>query len=64
MTNLAEEGLIWLDPKKHAWTWDIEGIDAKGFTDNFVDLMVARLSRLPSNAQETLKRLACFGNNA
>ena len=64
LTNLAEEGLIWLDPKKHAWTWDIEGIDAKGFTDNLVDLMVARLSRLPSNAQEALKRLACFGNNA
>lgn len=64
LTNLAEEGLIWRDPKTHAWVWDLEGIDAKGFTDNLVDLMVGRLRRLPSSAQDALKLLACLGSHA
>jgi predicted ATPase/signal transduction histidine kinase len=64
LTNLAEEGLIRLDPKSHLWTWHLEGIDAKCFTDNLVDLMVARLKRLPSSTQDALKLMACLGNNA
>jgi PAS domain S-box-containing protein len=64
LTNLAEEALVRRDPKTHAWTWDLEGINAKGFTDNLVDLMVGRLRRLPSSAQDALKLLACLGSNA
>ena len=64
LTNLAEEGLISLDAKTREWTWDLEGIDAKGFTDNLVDLMLERLKRLPSSAQDTLKSLACLGSNS
>ena len=64
LTNLAEEALIRRDFKTYAWTWDLEGIDAKGFTDNLVDLMVGRLRRLPSSAQDALKLLACLGRNA
>ncbi len=64
LTNLAEEALIRREPKTHAWTWDLEGIGAKGFTDNLVDLMVGRLRRLPSSAQDALKLLACLGSNA
>ena len=64
LTILSEEGLIALDPKTRAWTWSLAGINAKGFTDNLVDLMLERLKRLPSSAQETLKLLACLGNYA
>lgn len=64
LTNLSEEGLLHLNPKTREWTWDLEGIDAKGFTDNLVDLMIGRLKRLPSNAQDTLKLLACLGSQA
>src|SRR5262249_25269087 len=64
LTNLAEEGLIILDPKTRQWTWDLERIDAKGFTDNVVDLMLERLKRMTSSAQDTLKLLACLGSNA
>ena len=64
LTTLAEEGLVALDSKTRAWTWDREGINAKGFTDNLVDLTLGRLRRLPSDAQETLKLLACIGDNA
>jgi PAS domain S-box-containing protein len=64
LTTLAEEDLIGLDRKTNAWTWDLAGINAKGFTDNLVDLMLGRLRRLQPNAQDTLKLLACLGNNA
>jgi predicted ATPase len=39
-------------------------IRAKGFTDNVVDLMVGKLSRLPDKTQDALKLLACLGNAA
>jgi predicted ATPase len=39
-------------------------IRAKGFTDNVVDLMVGKLSRLPDKTQDALKLLASLGNAA
>jgi len=44
---LADEGLIAFDRGKKAWSWDLARIQAKGFTDNVVDLMVGKLKRLP-----------------
>ena len=64
LTILAEEGLVAFDPKTRAWTWDRAGINAKGFTDNLVDLMLGRLRRLPSSAQDAVKFLACLGDYA
>jgi PAS domain S-box-containing protein len=61
---LAEEGLIVFDPGKAAWTWDLARIQAKGFTDNVVDLMVCKLNRLPDQTRDALKLLACLGNMA
>jgi PAS domain S-box-containing protein len=64
LTALAEEDLIAFDSMTRAWTWDNVGINAKGFTDNLVDLMLGRLRRLPSSVQDALKILACLGDNA
>jgi PAS domain S-box-containing protein len=61
---LAEEELIAFDQSKAAWSWDLARIRAKGFTDNVVDLMVGKLSRLPDKTQDALKLLACLGNTA
>src|SRR5271156_1290526 len=61
---LAEERLLIFDRDENLWRWDIARIRAKAYTDNVVDLMVARLSRLPKNAQNALKQLACLGNSA
>src|SRR5262249_29491297 len=37
---------------------------AKGYTDNVVDLMVEKLTRLPADTQQALQQQACLGNIA
>jgi PAS domain S-box-containing protein len=59
---LAEECLLVFDHGSSSWTWDLERIRAKGYTDNVVDLMVGKLRRLPADTQKTLRLLACLGN--
>jgi predicted ATPase/signal transduction histidine kinase/CheY-like chemotaxis protein len=64
MIELAEEGLLALDPVGVAWAWDTDRIRAKNYTANVVDLVVHRLNRLSTAAQDALKHLACLGNMA
>ena len=62
VTALAEEGLLAFDPDAAAWTWDLDKIRAKGYTENVVDLMVGKLKRLPDATQNVLRQLASLGN--
>jgi len=62
--SLAEEGLLRFDHDTAGWSWDLVRIRAKGYTDNVVDLMVGKLSRLPVETQQALQHLACLGNVA
>jgi PAS domain S-box-containing protein len=64
MTALAEEGLLSFDYSSARWSWDLNRIHAKGYSDNVVDLMVAKLNRLPPETQNALQLLACLGNRA
>ncbi|QCP52663.1 PAS domain S-box protein [Trinickia violacea] len=64
LTNLFEEGLLEFESNSASWRWNLECIDAKGFTENVVDLMIRRLQRLSPTAQDTLKLLACLGSQA
>jgi len=61
---LVEQGLIAFDESAARWAWDLEPIQARGYTENVVDLMVGKLSRLPFTTQQALKELACLGNAA
>jgi PAS domain S-box-containing protein len=61
---LAEEGLLTFDHGERRWSWDLNRIYAKGYTDNVVDLMVGKLNRLPVETQKALQELACLGNSA
>jgi PAS domain S-box-containing protein len=61
---LTDQALLKFDSCKALWTWDLDGIRAKGFTDNVADLMTAKLGRLPPRAKEALGQLACLGNAA
>jgi PAS domain S-box-containing protein len=61
---LTEENLLTFDHDAARWCWDLDRIQAKGYTDNVVDLMVGRLTRLPTQTQQALQQLACLGNVA
>ena len=64
ISSLAEEGLLAFDHGEGRWSWDLNRIHAKGYTDNVVDLMVGKLNRLPVETQKALQQLACLGNSA
>ena len=69
LNALVEEGLLRFDrdaaaPNKSAWTWDLDRIRAKGYSDNVVDLMLGKLRRLPHRTQTALQQLACLGTVA
>lgn len=62
LMTLYAEKLVGFDDQAGCWRWDIERIKAQGFTDNVVDLVVAKLKKLPLDTQEALKLAACIGN--
>jgi PAS domain S-box-containing protein len=62
LITLCEEGLLTFGARAAAWTWDIERIHAKGYTDNVVEFLVGKLARLPAVTQDALRQLACLGN--
>ena len=64
LSALADEGLLTFDHDAARWSWDLDRIHAKGYTDNVVDLMVGKLTRLPVETQKALQQLACLGNVA
>jgi predicted ATPase/GAF domain-containing protein len=64
MSALAEDGLLTFDHDAARWSFDLNRIHAKGYTDNVVDLMVTKLTRLPVETQAVLQQLACLGNIA
>jgi PAS domain S-box-containing protein len=64
LNALCDEALIEFDHAKRCWFWDLSRIAAKGYTDNVVDLMVGKLSRLPRKTQAMLEQLACLGHSA
>jgi PAS domain S-box-containing protein len=64
ISALTEEELLTFDHSEGRWSWDLERIQAKGYTDNVVDLMIGKLNRLPVETQKALQLLACLGNSA
>jgi len=63
IASLAEEGLLAFDHGEGRWSWELNRIHSRGYTDNVVDLIVEKFSRLPTETQNALKLLACLGNS-
>jgi predicted ATPase len=59
---LADESLLAFDHERGRWCWDMAGIHAKRYTDNVVELLAGKLTRLPVDTQDALRQLACLGN--
>jgi PAS domain S-box-containing protein len=64
ISALVEEALLSFDHNAARWRWEIDRLHAKGYTDNVVDLMVGKLTRLPVETQAALQQFACLGNVA
>jgi len=64
ISSLIDERLLTFDHAVARWFWDFDRIHARGYTDNVVDLMVGKLTRLPAETQSALQQLACLGNIA
>jgi PAS domain S-box-containing protein len=64
ISALADEGLLRFDHDAARWRWEVDRLHAKGYTDNVVDLMVGKLTRLPTETQAALQQFACLGNIA
>jgi predicted ATPase/GAF domain-containing protein len=64
MSTLNEEGLLAYDHNAARWSWDLDRIHAKGYSDNVLDLMVGKLTRLPAETLHAMQLLACLGNSA
>ncbi|MFA6010820.1 MAG: diguanylate cyclase [Desulfobacteraceae bacterium] len=61
LKTLYDGGKIWLDPVD-GFQWNDEDINAMRVTDNVVDLMADKISKLPADTFEILKICACIGN--
>ncbi|MEG4030461.1 MULTISPECIES: AAA family ATPase [unclassified Microcoleus] len=51
-----------IEGAKGDWQWDLEQIQAKGITDNVVELMAGKIQKLSQATQQILKFAACIGN--
>lgn len=64
LSSVWEERLLRFDRRSRKWTADIDRIESLGYTDNVVDLMVAKLQRLPGATLQTVKGLSCLGHRS
>jgi PAS domain S-box-containing protein len=64
VSALVEDTLLTFNHTEGLWRWDLGRIQARGYTDNVVDLMVGKLNRLPIETQEILTEFACLGSHA
>src|SRR5271163_1046000 len=64
LISLAEQGLLRFDRASASWIWNLDGIRAKRYSGNVVELMVVKLQRLSGRTQTAVQQLACLGKEA
>ncbi|MCP4757357.1 MAG: AAA family ATPase [Proteobacteria bacterium] len=61
LQSLYNEQLIVYSPDS-GWSWNLDGIEAVGATDNTVESMLERIKQLSASTQNALKTAACLGD--
>lgn len=61
LKRLHDDGLIVYDQLQGSWCWEIDRIHERDITDNVVELMLSRLSKLPSETRELMMIASCIG---
>jgi len=59
--SLHDRKLLQLDPASQSWTWELASILSTAITHNVVDVLTARIQRLPDSCKAVLKTAACLG---
>jgi serine/threonine protein kinase len=62
LRNSYETGLLTFDDAVRRWQWNLDEIGRQKSSDNVVELMVAKMARLPEPTRELLRLGACIGN--
>ncbi|MFT3927753.1 MAG: AAA family ATPase [Myxococcales bacterium] len=62
LQTLHDEKILRFSTELRAWTWERAALGAMNISANVVDLMLRKLSRLPSATNEALQIGACVGN--
>jgi predicted ATPase/GAF domain-containing protein/HPt (histidine-containing phosphotransfer) domain-containing protein len=60
--EMQRQELLAFDAGRGSWTWDVSSIEAAAVTDNVVELLIQKLSRLEPRTQAILKFAACIGH--
>ncbi len=61
LKNIYDNHLLELNPKT-GWEWDINKIREMQVTENVIEFMAEKISRLPEKTRNILKICACIGN--
>jgi len=62
LKTVYSEKLLAFNVRDYRWQWDIDEINAKGFTDNVVELVIGNISKLPGETQKLLRFASMLGN--
>jgi len=57
-----DEQLLEFDAATRCWHWDMAAIQQVSMTDNVVELMAAKVRKLPTATQQIVTLAACIGN--
>ncbi len=61
--TLYASQLLYFNPDKGMWDWDLEKIRAANMTDNVIELMSSRIKKLRPETRHVLQLAACIGLN-
>jgi len=59
--DLADKGMISFEKKHLVWNWDLDSIQKTECTNNVVELITEKVSRLPGQTKDVLSIAACLG---
>jgi PAS domain S-box-containing protein len=63
LKTLNAEGLFVFDAGKSAWSWDIDGINERSFTNNVVELVVGKIEKLHRETRALLQYASMLGTD-
>ncbi len=59
--KIHEDGLLYFNPPKGRWEWDLEGIRAQSMSDNVIDLLAVKIGKLSPATRHLITLAACIG---